>query len=108
MAQHKTEKNFRNKLNQREITPSENAWDRLDAMLTVAEDKKPKRNWGWLYIAASVVGFLLIATVFLSQTEEMVDVRRNNVVVEDKPQDKPSENPIKNTTEITPTVKDSQ
>ncbi len=43
------EKDFRNKLNQREIQPSEKAWDRLDAMLSVAEKKKPKRTW--MYIA---------------------------------------------------------
>ena len=36
------EKDFREKLNQREIEPSNKAWDRLDAMLSVAEEKKPK------------------------------------------------------------------
>jgi hypothetical protein len=43
MAQHKIDKDFRSKLAQREITPTANAWDRLDAMLTVAEQKKPKK-----------------------------------------------------------------
>jgi len=93
MGQHKAEKDFRNKLNRREITPSENAWDRLDAMLTLAEEEKPKRSYGWMYIAASIVGFLLIGTVFLSQTEEMVDVRRNDVVIQNKPEALPSQNP---------------
>lgn len=65
---------FREKLNSRKIEPSENAWDRLDAMLTVAE--KPKRKFGWLYMAASFIGFVLIATVFFSQTEELIDVER--------------------------------
>jgi hypothetical protein len=32
MEQNKLEKEFRKKLNQREITPTENAWDRLDAV----------------------------------------------------------------------------
>lgn len=90
MGQHKLDSDFRNKLNQREIKPSENAWDRLDAMLTVAEEKKPKRSYGWLYIAASFIGFLLIATVFFSHTEEMIDIRRNPVVIEDNTQ-KPNE-----------------
>lgn len=76
MAQHKLENDFRDKLNQREIEPSANAWDRLDAMLTVAE--KPKRNYNWLYIAASILGFLFIGIAFLSQTEEMTDVGRSN------------------------------
>ncbi|AWA28856.1 hypothetical protein HYN48_01430 [Flavobacterium magnum] len=78
MAQHKLEDDFRQKLNQREITPSANAWDRLDAMLTVAE--KPKRNYGWLYIAASVLGFLFIGIAFFSQTEEMTDVSKDDPV----------------------------
>lgn len=82
MEQDNIENQFRKKLNEREIQPSENAWDRLDAMLTVAE--KPKRNFSWMYIAASFLGFILIATVFFSQTEEMVDVERENVVLETK------------------------
>ncbi|AWI24661.1 hypothetical protein [Flavobacterium pallidum] len=76
MAQHKLEENFRDKLNQREITPSANAWDRLDAMLTVAE--KPKKKYGWIYIAASILGFLFIGMVFLSQTAEMTDVGKDD------------------------------
>lgn len=82
MGQTKSDKEFRNKLDQREITPSENAWDRLDAMLTVAEGKKPERSYGWLYIAASILGFLLIGTVFFSNSKELIDVKRNDVVIE--------------------------
>jgi len=80
---------FREKLNSREIKPSENAWDRLDAMLAVAdssnseqEKQKPKRNFGWMYIAASLLGFVMIATVFLSQTEELVDLEKAPIVNE--------------------------
>ena len=85
MGQHKSDKDFRNKLDQREITPSVNAWDRLDAMLTVAEEKKPKRSYGWLYIAATIAGFLLIGTIFFSQTEKVIDKGRNEVVNQNKP-----------------------
>ena len=84
MGRNKIEKDFREKLSQREISPSVNAWDRLDAMLTVAEEKKPKRNFSWLYIAASVIGFLLIGTVFLGTTEELIDSKRNDVVFENQ------------------------
>jgi len=92
MGQINSDKDFRNKLNQREIKPSENAWDRLDAMLTVAEEKKPERGYGWLYIAASFIGFLLIGTIFFSQTEEMIDVRKNTVVFEQNPKPESSAN----------------
>ena len=82
MEPNNLENQFREKLNQREISPSEKAWDRLDAMLTVAE--KPKRNFRWMYVAASFLGFLLIATVFLSQTDEVIDSKHNKVVLEQK------------------------
>jgi len=82
MEPNKLEKEFRKKLSERKIDPSANAWDRLDAMLTVAEEKKPKRNYGWMYMAASFLGFLLIGTIFFSQTEELIDLRKNEVVYE--------------------------
>jgi hypothetical protein len=55
MGPNKIEKQCREKLNSREIQPSVQAWDRLDAMLSVGEEKKTKRSFGWLYIAASVL-----------------------------------------------------
>jgi hypothetical protein len=100
MGQNKMEKDFRNKLNLREIEPRANAWDRLDAMLTVAEEKKPKRNYGWMYIAAGILGFLFVGTIFFTQTDEMIDVRRNNVVLENN--ENPSKNDSANKTEISP------
>ena len=81
MEPNNMENQFRDKLNKREIKPSENSWDRLDAMLTVAE--KPKRNFRWMYFAASFLGFILIATVFFNQTEEVVDSEHNKVVIEE-------------------------
>lgn len=73
------EKDFRDKLNQRKIEPSNKAWDRLDAMLSVAEEKKPKKNKKWLYVAASFIGFLLIATIFFNQKENTIESPKNAV-----------------------------
>lgn len=102
MEQHnKTEQDFREKLNQREITPSNQAWDRLDAMLAIAEEKKSERGYGSLYIAAAVVGFLLIGTVFFSQTEDVIDKGRNEVVFENQ------KNPSRSQEEITPNAVES-
>ena len=42
MEPNKLENQIREKLHSREIQPSAQAWDRLDAMLTVAEEKKNK------------------------------------------------------------------
>ncbi|KAF2333294.1 MAG: hypothetical protein REI96_03935 [Flavobacterium nitrogenifigens] len=83
------EKDFREKLNQREIEPSNKAWDRLDAMLSVAEEKKPKRNRKWLYIAASLIGFLLIGTLFFNQNKKSV-ATPETVIVEKETETKKS------------------
>ena len=77
------EKDFREKLNQRTIEPSNKAWDRLDAMLSVAEEKQPKKNYKWLYIAASMVGFLLVGAFFFNQKKDSVETPKNNVVIEE-------------------------
>ena len=77
------EKEIREKLNKREIGPGEMAWDRLDAMLTVSEKKKPK-NRAWLYIAASFLGLLLAVTLFLKQeakTDSTIINEDENAVV---------------------------
>jgi len=76
MEPNKLENDFRNKLNQREIQPSEKAWDRLDAMLSVTEKKKPNRTW--MYVAASFLGFLLLGTLFFKQSE--VEIEKTNVI----------------------------
>ncbi|MCO6147089.1 hypothetical protein [Flavobacterium sp. NRK1] len=67
MEPNKLEQEFRDKLEQRKIQPSEMAWDRLDAMLSVAENKKPKTNRTWLYMAAAFLVFLLVGVLFLNQ-----------------------------------------
>lgn len=71
--QNKLEQEFKSKLQDRTIQPSNAAWDRLDAMLSVAENeskpdtnekKKPQRLL--LYIAASFVAFLLVGVLLLN------------------------------------------
>ncbi|SHF98973.1 hypothetical protein SAMN05443549_1011102 [Flavobacterium fluvii] len=80
MEQHKIEKQFREQLNSREIKPSEMAWAKLDGMLSEAE--KPKVKFPWLYIAASFVGFVLIATFYFAQKEDRIDNQKNGVVIQ--------------------------
>jgi hypothetical protein len=75
------ENQFKEKINARQIVPSEAAWDRLDAMLAVAE--KPKRDFKWMYIAASFLGFLLVGTLYLNQKDDEVIIEKNTVTVND-------------------------
>jgi len=78
------EKDFREKLNERQIEPSNKAWDRLDAMLSIAEEKKqPKKSRKWLYIAASIIGFLLVETFFFNQKKSIVETPKETVVIEE-------------------------
>ena len=70
MAQHKIEKQKKSKLNTREIKPSAQAWDRLDAMLTVSENKKSKKGYGRFFVAASVVLFFGLGFFIFNQNEE--------------------------------------
>ncbi len=71
MAPNKLENQIQEKLNSREIQPSAAAWDRLDAMLTVAEEKKTKRlpllPFRYIGIAASFLVFLAIGKLVYDQ-----------------------------------------
>ncbi|TDE47167.1 hypothetical protein E0I26_03535 [Flavobacterium rhamnosiphilum] len=80
MEPNKLETQFKEQLNSREIKPSEMAWSKLDAMLTVAE--KPKAKFPWLFIAASFVGFLLIGTVYFGQKENTIENQKNEIVIQ--------------------------
>lgn len=75
MAQNNIENQIREKLNSREIQPSEISWDRLDAMLSVAEEKKTKRfpflSFQFIGIAASILVFLSVGLFFINQKEEV-------------------------------------
>lgn len=89
MEPNKMENQFREKLGNRKINPSEEAWDRLDAMLSVADSNDDKlvkhkfiRNRFWLNVAAVTIGFLLIGTFFLNNKEEAVTIKKNDVVIE--------------------------
>ena len=84
MEPNNIENQIREKLNQREIQPSQNAWDRLDAMLSI-EEQKPKRNFKWISIAAIFVGFTLIG-IFMMNKESSTDnvIPSNSIVLENE------------------------
>lgn len=73
------ENQIKEKLQSREIKPSDMAWDRLDAMLSVAEEKKTKRSFGWLYIAASILVLLTAGTFFF--TQKNTEITPNTTIV---------------------------
>ena len=79
MEANKMDTRIKEKMELRTIQPSNEAWDRLDAMLTLEE--KPKRSYSWIYIAASFVGLAIIGTVFFAQNEKGITNPEVKVVV---------------------------
>ncbi|MGX7667074.1 hypothetical protein [Flavobacterium pedocola] len=77
MEPNRMEEAFRKKLNEREIQPSGAAWDRLDAMLSVAEESKPKRSLTWLYVAAGVAVFFAVGSFLFQQEKANTTVSPN-------------------------------
>jgi len=83
MAPIKLEDNFREKLEDRELQPTPDAWSRLETTLPAAEGRG-KNTFFWYAIAASFVGILIIASVFFNETK---DQKSNELVVEDVKED---------------------
>ena len=94
MEPNKFENDFRQKLNSRTLNPTENSWDRLDAMLTVTENKTPKRRFGWMYYAASILILISVSAFFYNQKTIKNADQNNNSVVESNPIKKSEKNSI--------------
>ena len=104
MEQNKLENEIKTQLENRTIAPSANAWDRLDAMLTINE--KPKKRFPWLLVAASFIGFVFVGTIIF-QTRNISptanDQINSQVVINDAMTNNPNSkisNPIPNHQEI--------
>lgn len=99
MGLNKMEEEFKSKLNGREITPSPHAWERLDALLTDAENKRktPVFKLNWLYVAAGFIAVILVGTMFFKHQNSD---QNTEVVVNVK--DKPLQNNPDSIGQITP------
>ena len=80
MKPNKIDNQIREKLNSREIQPSAQAWDRLDAMLTVSEEKKSKKGYGWFFVAASTILFFGLGFL-LFNSNETKEINNSNPIV---------------------------
>ena len=69
MAPNKLDNQIKDKLNTREIQPTAQAWDRLDAMLAVSEEKKQKKGYGWFFVAASMLFFFGLGFILFNSNE---------------------------------------
>ena len=98
MAQNKLEIQIKEKINSREIKPTEMAWDRLDAMLSVTEEKKSKKVFNWMSIAAVFIGLFLTGFVLFQLNSN--DIQVNNSVVNQDTNTNKTENNSKIQNEI--------
>ena len=80
MKPNKIDNQIREKLNAREIQPSAQAWDRLDAMLAVSEEKKSKKGYGWFFVAASTILFFGLG-FFLFNSNETTEINNSTPIV---------------------------
>ena len=91
MEQNSFENQIKEKLENRSITPSNQVWSRLNEMLPVSEE--PKRNFKWMMLAASFIGFISIAIFFQRQPDELVDADKPKIAIENKTTSR-TDNPI--------------
>ena len=80
MQSNKFDNQIREKLNARTIQPNAKSWDRLDAMLSVQEEKKPRKGFLWLYVAASFFVFFGLG-IFLFNSDKNIEINTQNPVL---------------------------
>lgn len=83
MGLNKIENEIREKLGKREIQPSQQAWDRLDAMLSIQESKVEENSFPWKRIAAVIVFFLGVSYFFYNSSEKKIMEINSSIVLED-------------------------
>ncbi|QAA81612.1 hypothetical protein EI546_07685 [Aequorivita sp. H23M31] len=80
MAAYNLENNIREKLENREIKPSHDAWKKLESQLDKKQPKKKSKTW--YYIAASLAGLLVAVSIFFNQNSFEGE---NSLVIENDP-----------------------
>ena len=80
MEPNKLENHFRKQFSEREIKPSEASWERLEMILSIQE--KPKKKFSWLFMAASMIGFVFIGTIFITRNDNQIK-SNNSVAIDD-------------------------
>ncbi|WP_111308175.1 hypothetical protein [Confluentibacter sediminis] len=76
MAPNKFEEHIKEKLENRTLQPSQDAWKALSERLDNQSQKNKNTSYWWLGLAASMVGILLVTTLFYKK-----DVDANPVIV---------------------------
>jgi hypothetical protein len=84
MAPIKFDEHIKEQLEQRSLSPSKNAWSKLDQRLDEHENKNKNKNFWWIGIAASFIGVLLVVSFLFKDEETTIET---NVIVETEQSD---------------------
>lgn len=82
MAPIKFDKHIKEKLEGRNIQPSNQAWDKLSERLEAQEKNKNHKGYWWLGIAASVIGILFVVSQFFNNNEIKIETSPKVVEIE--------------------------
>ena len=82
MAPIKFEINLKEKLEQRRLQPSKNAWEKLNSQIEANQEKKNNKTFWWFGIAASFIGVLIISSVFFNKKDDSI-IEQNVVNTEE-------------------------
>ena len=69
MAPNKFEENIKNKLENRTIQPSKEAWNTLQDRLDASTNNEKPRPIFWIGLAASIVGILFVVSQFFNDSQ---------------------------------------
>ncbi|MDY8136488.1 hypothetical protein [Aquimarina sp. 2201CG5-10] len=85
MAPLKFEDKMKEKLEQRAIQPSKDSWERLSSQLDEHQNQKKGDRKFWRYaVAASIVGILIITSIFFNDNQTPVEENKQFVDVNDR------------------------
>lgn len=101
------DKDFREKLSSREIIPSPQAWDRLDAMLNVAEQKEREKPVFRLnyWLVAAAISAVILGIAFFANPEPK---QKHELVETPVPVETSSESPVVEEDSVSPKVEVQQ
>ena len=73
MEPNKFEKHIKNRLQEREIKPSDDAWSRISDQLNTPK-KSRKNDFFWYGIAAGFIGIVIVSVLFFRSQEHTVEI----------------------------------
>ena len=88
MEPDKFEKHIKSKLNERELSPSNNAWENIATQLEPSENRK-SNSFFWYSVAAVFIVILIVATFYFNAGDEPIDSEIQIVETPKQPEEVP-------------------